>query len=101
MRDDPNEHKPHCASPAQSFRGLHHDPQHHRHRGCPRAPTKVIFFASVKLQHMLLARPEIATVNDLAGKRIAASGSGNLFLRDSVRNRPLPSRIEDHDCIRH
>jgi len=27
---------------------------------------------------MLLARPDIATVNDLAGKRIAASGFGNL-----------------------
>ena len=34
------------------------------------APAKVIFFASVKLQHMLLARPDIATVNDLAGKRL-------------------------------
>src|SRR5262245_17549162 len=42
------------------------------------APAKVIMFASVKLQHMLLARPEIATVNDLAGKKIAASGYGNL-----------------------
>jgi ABC-type nitrate/sulfonate/bicarbonate transport system substrate-binding protein len=42
------------------------------------APAKVIFFASVKLQHMLLARPDIAAVNDLAGKRIAASGYGNL-----------------------
>jgi NitT/TauT family transport system substrate-binding protein len=42
------------------------------------APAKVIFFASVKLQHMLVARPEIASVNDLAGKRIAASGFGNL-----------------------
>jgi NitT/TauT family transport system substrate-binding protein len=42
------------------------------------APAKVIFFASVKLQHMLIARPEIAAVNDLAGKRIAASGFGNL-----------------------
>lgn len=42
------------------------------------APAKVIFFASVKLQHMLLARPDIATVHDLAGKRIAASGYGNL-----------------------
>jgi ABC-type nitrate/sulfonate/bicarbonate transport system substrate-binding protein len=38
----------------------------------------VIFFASVKLQHMLLARPEIANVNELAGKRIAAAGFGNL-----------------------
>ncbi len=42
------------------------------------APAKVIFFASVKLQHMLLSRPEIATVQDLAGKRIAAAGFGNL-----------------------
>lgn len=42
------------------------------------AAAKVIFFASVKLQHLLIARPEIATVNDLAGKRIAASGFGNL-----------------------
>jgi NitT/TauT family transport system substrate-binding protein len=42
------------------------------------APAKVIFFASVKLQHMLLARPEIANVNELAGKRIAAAGFGNL-----------------------
>lgn len=42
------------------------------------APAKVIFFASVKLQHMLVSRPEIATVQDLAGKRIAAAGFGNL-----------------------
>jgi len=57
------------------------------------APAKVIFFASVKLQHMLLARPDIATVNDLAGKKIAASGFGNLtsyeiqFLIDRYRLR--------------
>ena len=31
------------------------------------APAKVIFFASAKLQHMLLARPEIANGNELAG----------------------------------
>jgi NitT/TauT family transport system substrate-binding protein len=55
------------------------------------APAKVIFFASVKLQHMLLVRPEIMTVNDLAGKRIAAAGFGNLtsyevqFLIDRYR----------------
>ena len=55
------------------------------------APAKVIFFASVKLQHMLLARSDIATVNDLAGKKIAASGFGNLtsyeiqFLIDRYR----------------
>jgi NitT/TauT family transport system substrate-binding protein len=42
------------------------------------APAKVIFFASVKLQHMLLSRPEIGSVQDLAGKRIAAAGFGNL-----------------------
>ncbi len=58
------------------------------------APAKVIFFASVKLQHMLLARPDIATVNDLAGKKIAASGFGNLtsyeiqFLIDRYRLGP-------------
>jgi len=55
------------------------------------APAKVIFFASVKLQHLLLARSDIATVNDLAGKKIAASGFGNLtsyeiqFLIDRYR----------------
>jgi NitT/TauT family transport system substrate-binding protein len=42
------------------------------------APARVIFFASVKLQHMLVSRPEISTVQDLAGKRIAAAGFGNL-----------------------
>ncbi len=58
------------------------------------APAKVIFFASVKLQHMLLARSDIATVNDLAGKKIAASGFGNLtsyeiqFLIDRYRLGP-------------
>ena len=43
------------------------------------APAKVIFFASVKLQHMLVSRPEIATVQDLAGKRIAAPDSAILL----------------------
>jgi ABC-type nitrate/sulfonate/bicarbonate transport system substrate-binding protein len=42
------------------------------------APAKVIMFASVKLQHTLVTRPEIASVSDLAGKRIAGSGFGNL-----------------------
>src|ERR1043165_7513344 len=42
------------------------------------APAKVIFFASVKLQHMLSPRPEIVNVSELAGKRIAAAGFGNL-----------------------
>ena len=39
---------------------------------------KVIAFTSVKLQHMLMSRPEFKSVTDLAGKRIGASGFGNL-----------------------
>jgi ABC-type nitrate/sulfonate/bicarbonate transport system substrate-binding protein len=35
-------------------------------------------FASVKLQHTLIARPDIHSVTDLAGKKIAGSGFGNL-----------------------
>jgi len=42
------------------------------------APAKVIHFASVKLQHMLVVRPEITAVTDLAGKKIAGTGFGNL-----------------------
>ena len=42
------------------------------------APLKVICFASVKLQHLLISRPEIMQVTDLAGKRIGASGFGTL-----------------------
>jgi NitT/TauT family transport system substrate-binding protein len=42
------------------------------------APLKVICFASVKLQHLLVSRPEIMTVPDLAGKRIGAGGFGTL-----------------------
>ena len=42
------------------------------------APAKVIHFASVKLQHTLVVRPEISAVTDLAGKKIAGSGFGNL-----------------------
>lgn len=42
------------------------------------APAKVIMFASVKLQHTLIARPDIHSVTDLAGKKIAGSGFGNL-----------------------
>ncbi len=42
------------------------------------APAKVIHFASVKLQHTLVVRPGINAVTDLAGKRIAGSGFGNL-----------------------
>lgn len=42
------------------------------------AAAKVIMFASVKLQHTLVARSDINAVTDLAGKRIAGSGFGNL-----------------------
>jgi ABC-type nitrate/sulfonate/bicarbonate transport system substrate-binding protein len=43
------------------------------------ASAKVIFFASVKLQHTLVVRSDIGSVTDLAGKRIAAAGFGNLL----------------------
>jgi len=43
------------------------------------APAKVIFFSSVKLQHALVARADINSITDLAGKRIASPGFGNLI----------------------
>lgn len=46
--------------------------------GARGAPLKTICFTSVKLQHFLVSRPEIKLVSDLAGKRIGASGFGNL-----------------------
>ena len=42
------------------------------------APLKVICFTSVKLQHVLVSRPEIAAVSELAGKRIGAGSFGTL-----------------------
>ena len=41
-------------------------------------PLKVICFTSVKLQHVLIGRPEIMKVTDLAGKRIGAGSLGTL-----------------------
>jgi NitT/TauT family transport system substrate-binding protein len=41
-------------------------------------PLKVICFTSVKLQHVLIGRPEINAVSDLAGKRIGAGSFGTL-----------------------
>ena len=41
-------------------------------------PLKVICFTSVKLQHVLISRPEIMTMTDLAGKRIGAGSLGTL-----------------------
>ena len=46
--------------------------------GARGAPLKVICFTSVKLQHVLVARPEIPAVSDLAGKRIGAGSFGTL-----------------------
>ena len=42
------------------------------------APLTVICFTSVKLQHVLVSRPEISSVTDLAGKRIGAGSFGTL-----------------------
>jgi ABC-type nitrate/sulfonate/bicarbonate transport system substrate-binding protein len=42
------------------------------------APLKVFLFTSVKLQHFLVSRPEITSVESLAGKRIGASAFGTL-----------------------
>ena len=42
------------------------------------APAKVIMFASVKLQHTLVVRSDISAIAELAGKKIAGSGFGNL-----------------------
>jgi NitT/TauT family transport system substrate-binding protein len=41
-------------------------------------PLKVICFTSVKLQHVLISRPEITRIPDLAGKRIGAGSFGTL-----------------------
>ena len=41
-------------------------------------PLKVICFTSVKLQHVLIGRPEIMRITDLAGKRIGAGSLGTL-----------------------
>ena len=46
--------------------------------GARGAPLKVICFTSVKLQHVLMSRPEISAVSDLAGKRIGAGSFGTL-----------------------
>ena len=46
--------------------------------GARGAALKVICFTSVKLQHVLVSRPEILAVSDLAGKRIAAGSFGTL-----------------------
>ena len=46
--------------------------------GARGAPLKVICFTSVKLQHVLISRPEIASVAELAGKRIGAGSFGTL-----------------------
>jgi len=42
------------------------------------AAAKVIHFSSVKLQHILVSRPEFSSVAELAGKRFGSGGLGNL-----------------------
>jgi len=42
------------------------------------APLKVICFTSVKLQHLLISRPEVGSPTNLAGKRIGAGAFGTL-----------------------
>ncbi len=49
------------------------------------APVKTVVFMSVKLQHMLVSRPEVATVQDLAGKRIGIQRQGDLTAFESKR----------------
>ena len=69
------------------------------------AAAKVIMFASVKLQHTLVVRSDIATVNDLAGKKIAGSGFGNLvayeiqFLIDRYKLGPKTTMISAPSSI--
>ena len=46
--------------------------------GARGAPLKVICFTSVKLQHVLISRPEINSIAELAGKRIGAGSFGTL-----------------------
>jgi NitT/TauT family transport system substrate-binding protein len=41
-------------------------------------PLRVICFTSVKLQHVLIGRPEIMAVTELAGKRFGAGSLGTL-----------------------
>jgi NitT/TauT family transport system substrate-binding protein len=69
------------------------------------APAKVIHFASVKLQHSLVVRPEVNTVTDLTGKKIAGSGFGNLvayeiqFLIDRYKLGPKTTIINAPSSI--
>ena len=46
--------------------------------GARGAPLKVVCFTSVKLQHVLISRPEINSIAELAGKRIGAGSFGTL-----------------------
>lgn len=69
------------------------------------APAKVIHFASVKLQHTLVVRADVNTVTELAGKKIAGSGFGNLvayeiqFLIDRYKLGPKTTIINAPSSI--
>ncbi len=49
------------------------------------APVRTVLFMSVKLQHTLVARPDLASVQDLAGKRIGVQRQGDLTAFESKR----------------
>ena len=69
------------------------------------APAKVIHFASVKLQHSLVVRADVNSVAELAGKKIAGSGFGNLvayeiqFLIDRYKLGPKTTIINAPSSI--
>lgn len=69
------------------------------------AAAKVIHFASVKLQHTLVVAPHVNSINDLAGKKIAGSGFGNLvayeiqFLIDRYKLGPKTTIISAPSSI--
>jgi NitT/TauT family transport system substrate-binding protein len=69
------------------------------------APAKVIHFSSVKLQHTLVVRTDVNAVTELAGKKIAGSGFGNLvayeiqFLIDRYKLGPKTTIINAPSSI--
>src|SRR5262249_9590477 len=48
------------------------------------APLRVVHYQSIKLQHVLVARPEIATIKDLSGKRLGVQRLGDLTAHEAV-----------------
>src|SRR5262249_6944176 len=48
------------------------------------APLRVVHYQSIKLQHVLVARPEIATIKDLSGKRLGVQRLGDLTAHEAA-----------------